>query len=329
MVKKALLGQVGDTELRLLRIFRTVVRCGGLAAAELELNIGRSTVSRHLKELEQRLGLVLCRRGRAGFALTPDGERVLQGAEQVLEAIDGFRTEVHDLHAELQGTLAVGLFDKTVTNPRARIAAAIGTFRRRAPAVGLALSVGALNQLEREVMDGRLGLAVVPDHRRSDSLHYQPLFDEAMHLYCGAGHGLFAQADRPLRWEALRAAELAGLSFHSPNMDATHRYRLRRTASVTDQEAVATLILSGAYVGFLPDHYAQAFVQAGRLRRLGAAGDGPLAEDGLPRDPHYQVEFVAVSRASPPAGRLAREFLQVLREHHPPAQCLRGVMAPG
>jgi len=31
-----------------------------MAAAELELNIGTSTVSRHIKDLETRLGLTLC-----------------------------------------------------------------------------------------------------------------------------------------------------------------------------------------------------------------------------------------------------------------------------
>ncbi|MFT6052674.1 MAG: DNA-binding transcriptional LysR family regulator, partial [Halioglobus sp.] len=39
MVKKALLGSVTDNDLRLLRVFRAVVACGGFAAAELELNI--------------------------------------------------------------------------------------------------------------------------------------------------------------------------------------------------------------------------------------------------------------------------------------------------
>ena len=36
MVKKALLGNVSDTDLRLLRVFQSVVACGGFAAAELE-----------------------------------------------------------------------------------------------------------------------------------------------------------------------------------------------------------------------------------------------------------------------------------------------------
>ena len=66
------LGQLSDMDLRLLRVFRVVADCGGMAAAELELNIGSSTISRHIKDLETRLGLRLCRRGRAGFALTPE-----------------------------------------------------------------------------------------------------------------------------------------------------------------------------------------------------------------------------------------------------------------
>ena len=69
--KRAVLGQISDMDLRLLRVFRSVVECGGMAAAELELNIATSTISRHIKDLETRLGLTLCRRGRGGFALTP------------------------------------------------------------------------------------------------------------------------------------------------------------------------------------------------------------------------------------------------------------------
>ena len=70
---KAVLGQLSDMDLRLLRVFKSVVDCGGMAAAELELNIGTSTLSRHVKDLETRLGVVLCRRGRGGFAVSPEG----------------------------------------------------------------------------------------------------------------------------------------------------------------------------------------------------------------------------------------------------------------
>ncbi|WP_298232883.1 LysR family transcriptional regulator [uncultured Azohydromonas sp.] len=304
MVKKALLGQVSDTEIRLLRIFKAVVECGGLAAAELELNIGRSTVSRHVKDLEERLGLLLCRRGRAGFALTADGQRVYEGALRLLEALDSFRTDVRDLHAELVGTLSLGLFDKTVTNPQARIGQAIRDFRRLAPAVLLDVKGGTLNEIESGVMDGRLQVGIVPDHRRSDSLAYIELFGETMYLYCGRQHPLFGTRHQDLGWKELQDHDYVGLAFHSPNMEATHRFRLRRQATVSDQEAVLTLILSGCYIGFLPDHYAASFVREGLIERV----EHPECM--------YQLQFVAVLRRSPRPSRLSTTFVEALRRAH-------------
>ena len=95
---RAVLGQISDMDLRLLRVFRTVVDCGGMAAAELELNIGTSTVSRHVKDLETRLGLTLCRRGRAGFALTPEGHKIYDQTTALLAATDAFRSGVDAIH---------------------------------------------------------------------------------------------------------------------------------------------------------------------------------------------------------------------------------------
>lgn len=304
MVKKALLGQVGDAELRLLRIFRAVVACGGLAAAELELNIGRSTISRHLKDLETRLGLVLCRRGRAGFALTADGQRVYDGAQRLLGAMDAFREDVRDMHAELVGQLHIALFDKTVTNPQARIGQAIRAFRRQAPAVSLELTVATLGEIEAAVMDGRVHVGVAPDHHRSDSLRYAPLFDEQMYLYCGRQHPLFGADHGALDWQELQDYDYAGLAFHSPNMDATHRFQLRRRAVASDQEGIATLILSGCYLGFLPDHYAAPFEQHGLVQRI----DHPECR--------YEVRFVAIQRRAAHPSRVTEAFMTALAEAH-------------
>jgi len=69
------LAQVSDFDIRLLRIFRSVVECGGFSAAETVLGIGRSAISQQMSDLEQRVGLRLCQRGRAGFSLTEEGAR--------------------------------------------------------------------------------------------------------------------------------------------------------------------------------------------------------------------------------------------------------------
>ncbi|MGI9133671.1 MAG: LysR family transcriptional regulator, partial [Rhodoferax sp.] len=211
---RAALGQISDMDLRLLRVFRSVVDCGGMAAAELELNIGTSTVSRHVKDLETRLGLTLCRRGRAGFALTPEGEKIYAQTTQLLAATEAFRSGVDEIHQRMGGQLHVAVFDKTASNPHAHIAAAIAAFTQQAPDVALNLHVATLTAIERGVLDGQFQMGVIPGHRSSDLLEYTALFDETMSLYCGPAHPLFAQEAAALDWEGLRAYRFAGLGYH-------------------------------------------------------------------------------------------------------------------
>ena len=301
---KAVLGQISDMDLRLLRVFRAVVDCGGMAAAELELNIGTSTVSRHIKDLETRLGLTLCRRGRAGFALTPEGEKIYAQTTQLLVATEAFRSGVDEIHQRMGGQLHVAVFDKTASNPASNIARAIALFTRRAPDVALNLHVGTLTAIERGVLDGQFQIGVIPGHRSSDLLEYTPLFDEAMSLYCGQTHALFTQPSVNLGWERLREQQFAGLGYHSPNMEITQRQRLPRRATGFDQESIATLILSGQFLGFLPDHYARSFVHAGQMRAIG------------PEVLRYDCQFFAILRRSPQPSRATRAFQACLAEAH-------------
>jgi LysR family transcriptional regulator, transcriptional activator for bauABCD operon len=61
------LKQLLHVDLRLLTILRTIVECRGLAKAQDVLGMSQSSVSAGLNELEERLGLRLCNRGRSGF----------------------------------------------------------------------------------------------------------------------------------------------------------------------------------------------------------------------------------------------------------------------
>ena len=46
------LAQVSDFDIRLLKLFRSVVECGGFSAAESALGIGRSAISQQMSDLE-------------------------------------------------------------------------------------------------------------------------------------------------------------------------------------------------------------------------------------------------------------------------------------
>ena len=301
---RAVLGQLTDMDLRLLRVFKSVVDCGGMAAAELELNIGTSTVSRHVKDLETRLGLTLCRRGRAGFSLTAEGQQIYAETLRLLAGADAFRHSVDEIHRRMGGQLQIAVFDKTASNPQAHLGTAIALFSEQAPEVGLNLHVGSLNAIERGVIDGQYQIGVIPGHRHSDSLAYDDLFGETMSLHCGARHVLFGQDHAGLAWDDLRGHRFAGLGYHSPNMEISQQMRLPRKATGTDQESIATLILSGQYLGFLPDHYAQGFIDAGQMQAV------------KPELFRYECRFFGIVRRSPQPSRVTRAFQECLRQAH-------------
>lgn len=308
MTSRALLGQLSDVDVRLLRVYRAVVESGGVSAAELELNIGRSAISRHLKDLETRLNVVLCRRGRGGFSLTDEGRHVYEAALRLLAALDTFRSEVNEVHQQMTGNLSVAMFDKTATNPASQIAKAIHYFDELAPEVTLDVYVAAINTIEKGVMDGQFNIGILPAHRNSTSLNYVSLFDEHMYLYVGKNHPLYTKDDSLIDDKVLRQHKYVGLGYHSPNMDVSNQNGIERHASCYDQEAVATLIMSGKYLGYLPDHYARSFHSQGLVR---------------PVNTHkftYECNFVAISRRSPKPSRIAQTFIDCLEKSHPQTQ---------
>lgn len=300
---KALLGNLSDADIRLLRIFMAVARCGGLSAAELELNIGRSTISRHLKDLELRLGITLCHRGRAGFSLTQEGTRIYDAAGRLLSSLEDFRNQVNDLHRSLQGSISIAIFDKTVTNQACRIHQAIADYLKEAPDVFISIHVVPVNSIEKGVLDGSYQIGVIPTHRPSSSIEYMDLFGEQMYLYCGREHPLFTQAES-ITPEIIARQRYAGLDFHSPNMDVSHQLGLNKVATANDQEGIATLIKSGGFIGFLPEHYARSFVHNGDMKRIPSP------------DYEYFCNFAALYRKSPRPTRLVEHFLQSLKAAH-------------
>lgn len=309
LAKRAVLGTLGDVDIRLLRVFVVVAECNGIAASELELNIGKSTISRHISDLEKRIGLRLCDRGPSGFNLTSEGRQVLDHTRQLLLQIDEFQSQIDSIQRNLKGTIRVGIFDQSSTNPNGRLHQAIAEFDEIAPDVAINILLDSPSALEAGVTSGALDLAVVPNYQPSSALRYRPLYTESMCLYCGQGHPLFGLSDAEVqdRDVDLSAYKYAGYGFNSPNMRAGHKLRVKRAAQVKDEEALALLIQSGRYLGYLADHVAVG---------LGAAQSvWPVLRDQTA----YSVQFAAVVRKRPEPDRKTTAFLECLTSAHSPA----------
>ncbi len=295
------LAQVTDFDLRLLRVFTAVAEYGGFAAAESALGITRSAISLHMSDLEKRLGMRLCQRGRAGFALTDQGREVLRASAAMLAAIEDFRSEINQLHQCLRGELNIGLMNNLVTQPRMRITKALRRLRQLSSDVQVNISMSTPGEIERGLLDGRLHVGALPLINTLSALQYNPLYEERSLLYCSRDHPLFLSAAQ------VSASQLAGVPAVAPsyrmNTQAQAMYReLDCVAKASDREAIAFLILTGEYIGFLPDHYAAGWVGKGMMAAL------------APEKMNFLVTIAAATRNGRRQNLIMERFLEDLLE---------------
>jgi LysR family transcriptional regulator, transcriptional activator for dmlA len=88
-----------------LRVFLTVVRKGGFAAAAEELGLSPAYVSKRIQILETTLGSRLLHRTSRRVALTDDGERVQRWAVRILDDVQQLQDELSDAHTAPRGRL--------------------------------------------------------------------------------------------------------------------------------------------------------------------------------------------------------------------------------
>ena len=297
--QKKFTGQLSDIDLRMLRIFKVVVECGGFSAAEVELNITRSAISISMSDLEKRLGFTLCQRGRSGFTLTDEGQQVYEYTLELLSSIENFRTQVNTLHTQLIGELNIGITDNLVTMPKMKITNALAALKKQGPGVAINIRMIAPNEIELGVLDGKLHVGVVPTLRSLAGLNYTPLYEEQSKLYCSAGHQLFDQADDTIdlkAWDAVAPAYA-----QTPEIKACYQ-QLNTTATATDREGIAFLILTGQYIGYLPEHLAERWVSEGKMRAIAPERYG------------YETFFSVITRKGARSNLVLETYLEQLKQ---------------
>jgi DNA-binding transcriptional LysR family regulator len=90
-----------------IRVFVAVADAGGLSAAGRRLGMPLSTVSRHLKALEDRLETRLVTRTTRRLTLTGPGRAYAATCRQVLDELDDAERSLAGEHAEPRGELAL------------------------------------------------------------------------------------------------------------------------------------------------------------------------------------------------------------------------------
>lgn len=258
---------ISNIDLRLLKVFMAVVQAGGFTQAAERLNIGRSTVSTHMADLEERLAMRLCERGRSGFLLTDRGEQIYESILQLTVALDDFSANVSAIHGHLSGELNIGQIDYMTSVPEYRMSEVLHRFGNEAPKVKINIQILPELEVIRGVLEGRLHLGIVTENNSPDGLQSKPFLSEEILLYCSSRNSLYAREDGHISRSNLIEAPFVGSAASNGSLRQS-QLGARVDAHANNLEATLMLILSGHYIGYLPDHFAKAWVASGQLRSL-------------------------------------------------------------
>jgi DNA-binding transcriptional LysR family regulator len=302
--------RLDNIDLRLLRVYVALVEAGGFAGAQVVLNLSQSTLSTHLSDLEKRIGGPLCIRGRKTFRLTDLGRVTLDAARKLFADIEEFGHRIGTASGRLTGRLRIGIVDGVFTSPALGLQATLAGLLEPDYDVFIDLVQATPQELEQAVADGRRDVVIGPFAQKAPGVVYREAHREPHHLYCGSGHDFFDRPDDTISRADIEATRLSVRGYRQ--LDDLFRIgHPKAAASVLNMEAQAMLILSGRYVGFLPCHYAEPHIAAGRMRavqpsRYGFSSQHHVAyrrsDADRPLIGAFVAAFLARARAADQAG---------------------------
>ncbi|MBM6595942.1 LysR family transcriptional regulator [Microvirga sp. BT291] len=147
-----------NIDIALLRAFVTVIDAGGMTAATGTLKLTQAAVSLQIKRLEDLFGETLITRGRRGFTLTREGERLLVWAQRMLALNDEMLLDMET--PEFDGEIRLGIPSDIMT---AYLPMFLKNFVRDYPRARVTFNSDSSVNLRRELDAGSVDLAITTE----------------------------------------------------------------------------------------------------------------------------------------------------------------------
>lgn len=172
-------------------------------AAE-RMRVAQPSLSQQIRALEDDLGERLFHRERSKVTLTVAGEVLLPIARRILADADTVRSEIRELGELRRGRVRLGATPSLCTG---LLPAMLAAFRTRYPGIQLVIHEGGSRDLERELSQGTLDLALIILSRLPEDaqLTTVPLLVEELVAVSARS------APAPVRRARMRVKELEGV----------------------------------------------------------------------------------------------------------------------
>ena len=290
-----LMHNVRDLDLPLLSALLAVIDTGSFTGAATTLGVSQPAVSLSIKRLEERVGTALLMRSRKRITPSRQGELLAAGARQALEALGNAVAQIAEAHAEPSGRVVLGCHESLAAYS---LPVFMARFLREFPRVELKLWNGRSKEVERELTEGRVDLALIVNPRKHPDRVIVPLFEDTVELF----HCLGQQ-----RAEVVATVPLIYVPELAQSQEILDQLQKRRIAArqllpCSSLELVKSLVLDEVGVGILPRRVAEHGTRK-RLRSLSP----PL--------PAYRDHIALVRRYDAPKTAAIRAVIERLSAH--------------
>jgi len=284
-----------------LEMFIALAQLGHFGRAADSLGITQPSLSAGIKQLEAQLGVQLVWRGSRFGGLTPEGQRVLQWARQIVGDTRTMREEMRAVRHGLSGNLRLAVIPTALT-----VASDLTVrFTRKHPGVRISIlsatSVGILQMIENLEVDA--GISYL-DNEPLGRVLSVALYRESYSFVCSATSRFAVR--KSLGWAEIVDERLCLLTPDMQNRRIINAQFLAAGVDVTPAvESNSTVVLmshveTGDWATILPGRMA-AFLAAGK-----AVAMVPLEQSGPPpsvgliapwREPHTPVLTALLAEA--------------------------------
>lgn len=142
--------------IELYRIFYSVAVNQNITKASEELNISQPAVTKHIKNLEDSLGVILFNRTRKGVVLTPIGQKIFIEIKNALTILDNVENEIRNYNDNKCGTIRIGISTTLVRI----LMEYIDDFYRKYPNVKIEINTDTTKENIKLLQNGLLDLII-------------------------------------------------------------------------------------------------------------------------------------------------------------------------
>lgn len=258
-----------EISLKQLEAFVATAEFNSFTRAAEELYLTQSTVSAHIRSLEQTLGTVLIQRGaRKHIALTEEGKRVYSGAKDVLSRCEALQTLTENVHS---GELSLGA---STVPAQYLLPALMSGFMRRYSESRYLLKRGDSVEIHKLLERGDVRIGFVGTALDRQNYVYHTLTEDRLVLITANTEHYHAlresgTAGRDLLEEPMILREESSGTRRAMEAYLKHsripREKLRTVACMDNPEAIKSSVSQGMGVSVISQMAVQEEVASGRL----------------------------------------------------------------